>query len=55
MLGVVIVYLFDCFSPSSITHKRGFGALHGRHLVVNEGRPAKIQTNRTRHAGGVVR
>lgn len=36
MLGVVIVYLFDYFSPSSITHKLGFGAWRGRHLVVDE-------------------
>lgn len=54
MLGVVIVYLFDGFSPSSRTHKRGFGALRGRHLVVDERRTAKIQTSRTRQAGGVA-
>lgn len=54
MVKVVTVYLFGCFSLPSITHKRGFGALRGRHLVVGEGRPAKIQTSRTRHAGGVV-
>lgn len=51
------MYLFDYFSPSSITHKRGFGALRGRHLVVDERCTAKIQTSRGRgliglHAAG---